>query len=1085
MIKVAVFLFLIFNYIFTWAQWIQQPIKNFTSKHYGVQYSNYIHSVTIDKNGFLYAGSAYGILQFDGYRWNFIPVRSGTYVTSLTFANDNIYVGCTNDFGYLKANKNGFWEYESLAEKHKINLINPIWKILVLNNKIYFQTDEAIYIYDKKTIVPIKPQTSFHLAFKVDDKIVVRERNEGLLQISSKGMVFIPHSQTFANIGVFAILPFKKYSKIIITQEDGFFEWKQDTFVPILSKQQKEFFVNAMIIGAQRLADGNIALFTIKNGVIVIDTNLSVVAHYTSTQGLLSNEIHDLVQDYYGNLWLATQKGISQVQYTSYISYLNEKLGLTGNVYCINKFNGNLFIGTTDGLFEMENANKKTFKEIKEIKNAVWSIVSNKKNMWFASDQGLWKMELSGITKQISKEPYTSLVLLDHLNQLLTIGINGTKLFDCNSNKLIQHWTDLKVNAYGAVVQKEKNAHIVWIGSKNQGVFQLILNKSNNNQVIHYKGLEDGLPNDWICPYALYNDILFATATGFLKFISPQEIKQITGDTLNNEVKGYFDVINYPKNIKGKSITAVEARQNDSYIAIENYLYHVNNDSIADNRWFKTIDLGRLNYIMTTDSEIWIGADDGLARIDKLKLNKFNLQKPQFTISSIEISNDSVLGFWSPLNVNNTLTLPFNLNSIKINLSSLYIDNNSTLLYSWRLKGSNDESFSLWNNHSQIALNNLNEGEYTLFIRAKNAQNVLSDEVTLFIKILPPWYRSWWAYLIYFLMAALFIYLIVYFNSQRLIAKNKKLEELVKLRTQEVVKQKEEIEHQKTTIEHILKDLNDSISYAQRIQQALLPSREMIESLFPNSMVLFKPRNIVSGDFYWAASITSPKSKEEIIVITVADCTGHGIPGAFMSMLGISFLNDIVKKKEITIPSEILNILRTYIIEALKQTINLNSQKDGMDIALIAINKTTLQCQFAGANNPLYLVKKIENESSSAHQPFFLSSHQITNSLTHQLIEYKGNKMPVAIYEHMEDFTNHEIQLQQGDMLYLFSDGYADQFGGEHGKKFMYKRFKELILANAHKPMNEQKQAFEETIVQWIGNEEQTDDITVVGIKIN
>jgi tetratricopeptide (TPR) repeat protein len=278
-----------------------------------------------------------------------------------------------------------------------------------------------------------------------------------------------------------------------------------------------------------------------------------------------------------------------------------------------------------------------------------------------------------------------------------------------------------------------------------------------------------------------------------------------------------------------------------------------------------------------------------------------------------------------------------------------------------------------------------------------------------------------------------------------------------------VIKQKEHIEEQK-------KQITDSINYAKRIQEAVLPMSETARSVLGEHFILFRPKDIVSGDFYWTTQI------DEWLIVAVADCTGHGVPGAFMSMLGISFLNEIVRKKEITKTNEVLNQLRKEIIHALQQKGIEGEQKDGMDIALVAINKNTSQCQFSGANNPLYVVKKFENEPSP--------SHQIISSSTHQLFEYKGDKMPIAIYERMDDFTYNEFQLEDGDMLYLFSDGYADQFGGEQGKKFMYKRFKELIVNNANKSMNEQKQALEETIVQWIDKGEQTDDITVVGIKI-
>jgi len=1071
MVKIVAFIASFLVSAFTWGQWSRQPIQNYTSKDYGVQYSNYIHAVVCDDNGFVYAGSAYGVLQFDGYRWNFIHVKAGTYVTSLAYHNGYLFVGCTNDFGYLKANKNGIWQYISLADTFQISLSNAIWKIFAVKDKIYFQTDEAIYVYDNKSITPIKPETSYHLAFQLGESLIVRERSKGLLSITTKDIKQIPHSQLFADTGVFAVLPFKKNSKLIITQEAGIFKWENGNFEQCLSSSQKDFLIGAMIIGAKRLDDGNIALYTLKKGVIVLDTTLNVIAKYSSTQGLLSDEVHDLAQDNYGNLWLATQKGVSRVQYPSAISYFNEKSGLPGNVLCIKKHEEKLYVGSTDGLFVLEKGKEDFFYNLPEIKGKVWAVDCDEKSLWVAGDNGVWKIEPSKAIKQLSKEPYLSLVRLPELHQWLALGTNGSAMFDETNNKVVWQSADLKMDAYGAVAIKDNRGYEVWVGTKNQGVFQFIFNQNKPLQTIQYRGIEDGLPDDWISPYLCNGKVYFATPNGFLRFISPDEINKMAGNNLDNEVRGYFDVVNFPKNKKDKSITAFYCYQKKVFVAIENYLYFIGKDSIANHRGFKTIDLGRLNCLYVNDDEIWLGADDGLARVDLAKLNVDTSPKPTFTINSIEIANDSVLGYFAIHRLSKPLVFPYNLNTIKINLSSLYIDNHITLQYSWLLKGSNDETFSSWDSNPQILLTNLKEGDYTLIIRAKNANDVLSKEQCLRFKILPPWYRSWWAYMIYVAFAIFFIYLIIYFNSRRLVAKNKKLEEIVKIRTQEVVEQKEEIEHQKTTIEHILKDLNDSISYAQRIQEVLLPSREMIESMFHDSMVLYKPRNIVSGDFYWAAIISFPNSQTEnkLVIIAVADCTGHGVPGAFMSMLGISFLNDIVKKKEITQPSEILNMLRAYIIEALKQSIDSGSQKDGMDISMLTVNMKTLECQWAGANNPLYIVKGADTDTENG---------------LNKLIEIKPDKMPIAIYPVMEPFTNHTIQLEKGDALFLFSDGYADQFGGPKGKKFMYKSFKELLIQHSDKKMNELKDILDNTIIDWMKNEEQNDDITVLGIKI-
>jgi len=256
-----------------------------------------------------------------------------------------------------------------------------------------------------------------------------------------------------------------------------------------------------------------------------------------------------------------------------------------------------------------------------------------------------------------------------------------------------------------------------------------------------------------------------------------------------------------------------------------------------------------------------------------------------------------------------------------------------------------------------------------------------------------------------------------------------------------------------------------------------LPAGNILSKYFADYFVFFKPKDIVSGDFYWTTHI------ENQTIITVADCTGHGVPGAFMSMLGASFLREIVEKEYITHTGVILRKLRKEIIKALKQKGVSGEQKDGMDMAIISINHETNVVQFSGANNPLYIVKsgelKVKSEMADAVKEF-----EYDKISTFKLYELRPDKMPIAIYERMENFTTHEIQLKKGDCLYMFSDGFADQFGGEKGKKFKYKPFKKLIIDNCELTMAEQKQILEQTFSKWTYGYEQVDDVAVMGIRI-
>lgn len=270
-------------------------------------------------------------------------------------------------------------------------------------------------------------------------------------------------------------------------------------------------------------------------------------------------------------------------------------------------------------------------------------------------------------------------------------------------------------------------------------------------------------------------------------------------------------------------------------------------------------------------------------------------------------------------------------------------------------------------------------------------------------------------------------------------------------------KQKDNIllAEQKAEIEKQKEEITDSIKYAQRIQQAVVPSSERAQEILPEHFILWRPRDIVSGDFWW---MTEKAGK---IVIVAADCTGHGVPGAFMSMLGVSFLNEIVNRQETPVANLILNDLRTSVKTTLKQTGKEGEAKDGMDMALVILDKEKKIIQYSGAYNPLYLIREGE------------------------IIETKADKNPIGIYiKEKESFTNHDIQLQEGDTFYIFSDGFVDQFGGEKNMKFKSRRFKELLITLQEKSLLEQKEILDVTVDEWRGEIPQVDDIIIVGVRV-
>ena len=291
-------------------------------------------------------------------------------------------------------------------------------------------------------------------------------------------------------------------------------------------------------------------------------------------------------------------------------------------------------------------------------------------------------------------------------------------------------------------------------------------------------------------------------------------------------------------------------------------------------------------------------------------------------------------------------------------------------------------------------------------------------------------------------------------DKEELSVRNQKLWEM----SLSIQKEKQHIQLLKNDIEEKHKNITDSIAYAKRIQDAVVPRTEILRDSLPDYFLFWRPKETVSGDFYWM------KREGDILIFTIADCTGHGVPGAFMSMMGVAFLNEICAKIDESVqPSDVLEQLRSLVITTLKQkNEDILEPKDGMDIALCILNLRTRVLRFSGANNPMYLVRDGE------------------------LTEYRPVKNPIGLYPRLLQFETTEIQTQPGDYVYMFSDGYADQFGGEIGKKMSYKRFKNMLADTCKRTLvaSEQEKIIADFLDDWRADFAQMDDVLVGGYKM-
>ncbi len=421
------------------------------------------------------------------------------------------------------------------------------------------------------------------------------------------------------------------------------------------------------------------------------------------------------------------------------------------------------------------------------------------------------------------------------------------------------------------------------------------------------------------------------------------------------------------------------------------------------------------------EGKLWFGTIKG-ATVFNPKMDKENRSEPLTHIKSLRHEFKDF--DWSPycdsidqatqLPIN--LTLPYTIHHLNFEFGATSLSIPEKVRYQYMLEPL-DKDWSPQLRKTNADYPTLREGIYTFKVRACNNDGVWNETPTTFqFTINPPFYRTWFFYIT---VLVLLIASIVFFVKSR--EAHLKRDKLILERT--VKERTEEVMHQKDLVEKKNKDITDSINYAKNIQEAILPKLANIEKVFPDSFVLFKPRDIVSGDFYWM------EHKEKRTFIAAADCTGHGVPGAFMSMLGNAFLDEIVNNNPENIKaSEVLNLLRDNVIDSLHQTGGEGESKDGMDIALCIIDWEAKKLEYAGANNPLYLLRN------------------------NVLNEIKGDKMPIGYHIRKEPYKNHELDVFVGDTLYIFSDGFADQFGGPNGKNSSIKTSSSYLLRSTQNP---------------------------------
>jgi serine phosphatase RsbU (regulator of sigma subunit) len=1055
----------------------QFKVRNYSAKEYNLVPQNF--AITQDFRGIFYFGNNSGILEYDGKTWNTIFTPNTGPVRSLSRSlNGRIYVGGTGELGYLSPDSAGKMTFRSLLPYIPENERNfaEIWKTYATpKGRVYFQASNKIFCWDGHRMKIWKAKTSFHVMFYLDGTLYVREKEIGLKALTDSNLVLIQGGELFAEQKIYFMLPFLRDEALLNTQGHGLFLMKtatqrdytsnikgpeQLTKVVPFHTQIDEFMSSNEIYNCIKLNNRSFSIGTLGAGLTTIDTSGNLVGVLNKLNGLQDGAIHDQFLDAQGILWLATNNGISKANLNSTLSSFSDKNGLEGTVQSIQRFQGKIYAATNQGVFYLQEQkiNKANasiepahFVKYAGINSECWDLLpfsnASSSSLLVASNVGVQEIADDKIKSIVNGDINVLFRSRKDPNRVYVGLASGLTSIYRKGSAWIDEGLVSGISDYIQSIDEDEKGNI-WIGRRDHGVIRIGFETGPGKHatvLISEYNNKEGLPDENVYVRSMNGRMYFATSRGLYAFEKERFRPDSSfGKRFASEQTGIFRM-----NTDQKGNIWIAATDSKKFGEMEIGYVSDTNRKLWNNAPFLGLSKNiTLAIYHDADGITWLGGPDGIIRYDAGIVKNYD-QGYLALVRKVILGKDSVIFSGNYLNDSGLVSLnqpellkphlKYSFNSFTFHFAATDFEDESVNVYSYYLEGF-DKQWSAWKNENKAVYTNLPEGQYFFRVKAKNIHGKESKEAVFEFTVLAPWYRTLGAYAGYLLLFIGFVYGAITISTRG-------LRNIISERTAEVVKQKELIELKN-------KDITDSINYAKRIQEAILPTLENFKSLFPESFILFKPKDIVSGDFYWLTE------KNGQILVAAADCTGHGVPGAFTSMIGNALLNEIVNDRTILEPGKILDALREGIIKALKQSGKEGESKDGMDISLCSINAKTKQLQFAGAYNPLFIVRK------------------------GTLIEIKADKYPIGISDRKSLFTNHTLDLQKGDTLYIFSDGFADQFGGPDGKKFMRKRFKEHLLQIQAKNMDEQWKMLNLAITEWQGPIEQVDDILIIGIRI-
>ncbi len=1047
-----------------------------------------------------------GILSYDGQSWDYINLSTLPSVLKYNPRDKKVYVGGDDDYGFLEKDEQGFYEFISLTG----DSFNPglITGITFTDTTVWFYGENSIsrhglsssllekrFIADEK-----KPFTGM---FVTPGNTFINVMSEGLYKVEADAMFPVGTELFFENKEVLFSLSYDEKMVLIGTSEGDLSLFDGSRFYEYTISDNGYLKQNILSEGLS-ITDSLFAFATLEGGVLVVGReSRKIISTVNYQNGLPDDEVFALGSDNNGGLWISHQYGLTRADLILPVGNFGIYQGLKGNLTTALWHNNELFVATSEGVFVLTEI--KNYSDVDIIVRQEQNILKASIEQFTGQNQPGQKIRRNIFSRIFSKDD-------NPVNDDLPAPVTGQSERERSRKKVPEnsfvrktisqvtsvHYEFVKIEGFNEKCRQLVSTENGILAATNKGLFAIWNDHKAEMAVparyinfisyVPYDGsyfiaANDGyfsieyFNGDWIIGYPdesfanpVYSVIVTREGTLWLGgddmlYRVPLESGITAGDYGSYKVANDFPqryILNLVNDtvflfaetgiyfFDRESSELQPFRRGGIYPGQQGrYIYPLSNLPWVKTgeEWISLLSEGSFSpkevsllkifddimSINTDEKYTWVV--DGTNRLFRIDRGKSASIRSELDVFLKEIH--SKMGV--DLSRSDIVLEPGdNVINFKI-VAPGYLKQNTTqyqyiidkLLTEW----------SPWSSTSGYSVIIPESGSYTLRVRAKDLWGNIGEPQSIHFTIKTPFTKTTGFYLFAGLTVLLAFSFLFQVRERQLQKQNRILEEKVRERTAKIEAQKEEI--------------TSSIEYASRIQRALLPMEEHFESLFPDYFIFYKPRDIVSGDFYWIGE------DEKKIYFTVADCTGHGVPGAFMSTLGISTLNEIIANYSDLKANSVLNILREKTKTSLHQTGKEGEASDGMDLAFCILHKKEKLLEYAGAYNPLFVY------------------------LGDEIKEYRADRMPIGIYYgEQESFTNHEIKVKKGDAIYIFSDGFSDQFGGPEGGKYKKFNLKKLLSEIAARPMEEQHRLIEAEYYKWKGDHDQIDDITIIGVRI-